>query len=174
MCSHIVITSILISDLSTDAVVSLQTMTSVTEGSMLNVSVELATSGTLACELVVTLVVTPGTATGKKLSIHWCQKIALWTTKPIFINSFSTVEDYALQMNDSNIITVTYGVGSGDGTVETAMISAVEDTAVEGDHEFTVSIQSTSPQAMLGVSSSVTATIMDDDRKCDLKCDNEL
>ena len=77
-------------------------------------------------------------------------------------------------MNDSNIFTVTFAVGSGDGTVETAMISAVEDTAVEGDHEFTVSIQSTSPQAMLGTSSSVTATIMDDDRKSDLKCEYYL
>ena len=65
---------------------------------------------------------------------------------------------------------MTFGVGSGDGTVETAMISAVEDTAVEGDHDFTVSIQSTSPPATIGASSSVTATIMDDDRKSSLRC----
>ena len=68
-------------------------------------------------------------------------------------------------MNASNLFNVTFGVGSGDGTVETAMISAVEDTAVEGDHEFTVSIQSTSPPATVGASSSETATIIDDDRK---------
>ena len=55
--------------LSTDATVSLQTITSVSEGSILNVSIELATSGALACELVVTLLATPGTATGKKKSI---------------------------------------------------------------------------------------------------------
>ena len=91
-------------------------------------------------------------------------------------------DDYTLPLNDSNIFTVTFGVGSGgdssmrissgsgDSTVETAMISAVEDAAVEGDHEFTVSIQSTSPPAMLGVS-SVVATIMDDDRKSTLKCE---
>ena len=72
-----------------------------------------------------------------------------------------TDEDYAIAMN---LFNVTFGVGSGDGTVETAMISAVEDTAVEGDHEFTVSIQSTSPPALLGVSSEM-ATIMDDDCK---------
>ena len=36
-----------------------------TEGSMFNVNVELATSGTLACELVVALLATPGTASGK-------------------------------------------------------------------------------------------------------------
>ena len=64
---------------------------------------------------------------------------------------------------------MTFGVGSGDGAVETAMISAVEDTAVEGDHDFTVSIQSTSPPVMLGMS-SVMATIMDDDCKSIMKC----
>ena len=110
---------------------------------MFNVNVELATSGTLASELVVTLLATPGTATRN---------------------------DYNIPMNDSNTFTVTFAVGSGDGTVETAMISAVEDTAVEGDQEFTVSIQSTSPPTMLGASSSVTATIMDDDRKSTLRC----
>ena len=57
-------------------------------------------------------------------------------------------------------------MGSGNGT-ETAMIFAVNDTNVEGDHDFTVSIESTSPPAMLGTSSK-TATIMDDDRKFDL------
>ena len=71
-------------------------------------------------------------------------------------------------MNDSDTFTVTFAVGSGDGTVETAMISAVEDTAVEGDHEFTVSIQSTSLPAMFGIS-SIVATIMDDDCKSTLK-----
>ena len=85
--------------------------------------------------------------------------------------SFLTVEDYDLPVNDSNFFTVTFGVGSGDGTVETTMISAVEDTAVEGDHDFTVSIQSTSPPATIEASSSVTATIIDNDGKCDLKCE---
>ena len=122
---------------------SLQTVTSVSEGSMFNVIVELTTSGTLTSELVVALLSTPGTATR---------------------------DDYYIPTNNSNIFTVTFAVGSRDGTVETAMISAVEDTAVEGDHEFTVSIQSTSPPAMLGASSSVVATIMDDDRKSTLRC----
>ena len=52
--------------LSTDASVFLQPITSVTEGSMFSVNVELTTFGTLACDLVVTLMVTPGSATGKK------------------------------------------------------------------------------------------------------------
>ena len=61
-------------------------------------------------------------------------------------------------------------MGSGNDT-ETAMIFAVNDMNVEGDHEFTVFIESTSPPAMLGTSSR-TATIMDDDRKFDfdLRC----
>ena len=69
-----------------------------------------------------------------------------------------------MPMNDTNFFTVTFGVGSGDGTVETAMISAVE-----GDHEFTMSIQSTIPLTMFGVS-SVRAIIMDDDCKfCEVR-----
>ena len=148
---------------------SLQTITSVTEGSMFNVSVELATSGTLACELVVTLVATPGTATGKKLSIHWCQIIKIaYTYIPYTFCSFLTDNDYSLLVNDSNPFDVTFAVGSGDGTVETAMITAVEDAAAEGDHEFTVSIQSTSLPAMFRMS-SIVATIMDDDCKSTLK-----
>ena len=82
---------------------------------------------------------------------------------PVYALSYLPVhtdEDYAIAIN----FNVTFAVGSGGGTVETAMISAVEDTAVEGDHEFTVSIQSTSPPARVGLS-SVVATIMDDDRK---------
>ena len=61
-------------------------------------------------------------------------------------------------------------MGSGNGT-ETAMISAVNDMDVEGDHDFTVSIESTYPPVTLGTSSR-TATIMDDDRKFDfdLRC----
>ena len=63
-------------------------------------------------------------------------------------------------------LTVTFNMGSGTDTIVTAMISAVNDMDVEGDHEFTVSIQSTSPPAMLGAG-SMTATIIDDDRKFD-------
>ena len=55
---------------STDATVSLQTITSVSEGGMLNVTVELAASGTLACDLVVTLLATPDTATGKFTAVR--------------------------------------------------------------------------------------------------------
>ena len=60
--------------------------------------------------------------------------------------------------------------GSGYGNVQTVMISTVNDTVVEGDRYFTVSINSTSPQAMIGTSSSV-AKIMDDDCKSTLKCE---
>ena len=63
-------------------------------------------------------------------------------------------------------LTVTFDLGSGTGTVETAMVTAVNDRDVEGDHDFAVSIESTSPPATLGTSSR-TATIMDDDRKFD-------
>ena len=66
---------------------------------------------------------------------------------------------------------MTFATGSGSGVVETVMIAAVNDMDVEGEHEFTVSIQTTSPPATLGTS-SMTATIIDDDRKFDydLRC----
>ena len=74
-------------------------------------------------------------------------------------------------MGDASVFNVTFHVGSGDGAVETVMISAVEDTAVEGDHDFTVSIQSpTNPLATIEIS-AVTATIMDNDRKSKLTCE---
>ena len=49
-----------------DAQVSLQSIPNVTEGSTFNVSIDLETSGTLDCDLVVTLLAIPGTATGEK------------------------------------------------------------------------------------------------------------
>ena len=48
------------------------------EGSRLfvfNVNVELTTSGTLACDLNVTLMLTPGTATGEKHNILLSDKL---------------------------------------------------------------------------------------------------
>ena len=102
-----------------------------------------------------------------------------------------TDEDYTLPMGDANPFTVTFGsesgtgsgvesgsgsgmgsgVGSGIGsgigsgvgsTSETAVISVVDDTAVESDHEFIVSILSTTPQTTIEIS-SMTVTIVDDD-----------
>ena len=67
---------------------------------------------------------------------------------------------------------MTFDLGSGDSTVVTAMIFAVNDMDVEGDHDFTVSIQSTSHPVMLGANST-TATIVHDDRKFgfNLRCE---
>ena len=65
---------------------------------------------------------------------------------------------------------VTFSSGDMVGDTACTTLGIINDDNLESDHEFTVSIQSTSPQAMLGVSSSVTATIMDDDRKSTLRC----
>ena len=92
-----------------------------------------------------------------------------------------TEEDYILPLTNCSLFTVTFGVGSDDGcsvscegsgygNVQTVMISTVDDTVVEGDHYFIVSINSTSPPAMIGTSSSMIATIMDNDCKSTLKC----
>ena len=146
---------------------SLETITSVTEGSMFNVSVELTTSGSLACDLEVTLMVTPGSATSKKaqqLEVSDNLNFHIGSMQ-LHAHSISTITDVDYDPDDP--FTVTFSMGSGDGTVETAMITAIDDPNVEGEHDFTVSIESTSPPAMLGTSSR-TATIMDDDRKFDL------
>lgn len=47
----------------------------------------------------------------------------------------------------------------------TAMISAIDDAIAEGDEDFTVSIGSTSKTITVGQPTSVTATILDNDRK---------
>ena len=43
-----------------------------TEGTIFDITVDLTTSGTLACELVVTLLANANTATGKKQYIDFC------------------------------------------------------------------------------------------------------
>lgn len=48
------------------------------------------------------------------------------------------------------------------------MISTTDDMAAEGDHDFTVDIDSASPSVTLGTPSSVSATIQDDDRKLEV------
>ena len=48
------------------------------------------------------------------------------------------------------------------------MISTTDDMAAEGDHDFTVAIDSASPSVTLGTPSSVIATILDDDRKLEV------
>ena len=84
-------------------------------------------------------------------------------------------------MSNRSLFTVTFGVGSDDGssasfegsgygTVQTAMISTENDNVVEGDRYFTVSINSTSPRVMLGAFSMI-ATILDNDCKSNLKCE---
>ena len=44
-------------------------------GNVFTVNVELTTSGTLACDLVVTLVIIPGTATGEKHNLSVSDKL---------------------------------------------------------------------------------------------------
>ena len=46
-----------------------------------------------------------------------------------------------------------------------AMIATMDDSIAEGDEDFMVSITSTSPTVTIGSPSSVSATIIDDDRK---------
>ena len=54
---------------------------------------------------------------------------------------------------------------SGTSSNVTTMINTTDDSAVEGDHNFTVSIINSSiPLVTVGTPSSMTVTIMDNDR----------
>ena len=70
-------------------------------------------------------------------------------------------------------LTVTFPPGSGNGTTMTVTISAVDDAIAEGDEEFQVSVGSTSPAVTDGSPTSLTVTILDDDRKLSC-CDTSL
>ena len=60
---------------------------------------------------------------------------------------------------------MTFPSGTSTDSTMTVMISATDDMAAEGDHVFTVVIDSTSLPVTVGPPSSVTATILDNDRK---------
>ena len=79
-------------------------------------------------------------------------------------STFFTITD--VDYDPSTPFVVIFSMGSA-GSIEFATILAQNDSNVEGDHDFTVSIESTSLPVTLGTSST-TATIIDDDRKFDL------
>ena len=64
--------------------------------------------------------------------------------------------------------TVIFPAGTLMDNTMTVMISTTDDMAAEGDHDFTVMIDSTSPSVTVGSPSSVTATILDNDRKLEV------
>ena len=71
---------------------------------------------------------------------------------------FTAAEDYT----EPSEFTVVFP--SGTSSNMTTMISTTDDSAVEGDHNFTVSIINSSiPLVTIGTPSSVTVTIMDND-----------
>jgi len=61
--------------------------------------------------------------------------------------------------------TVTFTSGTSMDSAMNVMIATMADSIAEGDEEFTVSITSTSPTVTIGSPSSVSAMIIDDDRK---------
>ena len=58
---------------------------------------------------------------------------------------------------------VTFGVGTLADTTACVFISTNDDKNFEADHDFTVSIESTTPSITIGVPSSVTATLIDNE-----------
>ncbi len=54
---------------------------------------------------------------------------------------------------------------STEGMELCAMIGIIDDTALEGEHNFTVNISSTSPEISIGVPYEATIVIQDNERK---------
>ena len=63
---------------------------------------------------------------------------------------------------------MTFPAGTLINSTMNVMISTTDDMAAEGNHDFTVAIDSASPSVTLGTPSSVIATILDDDRKLEV------
>ena len=60
---------------------------------------------------------------------------------------------------------MTFPAGTLINSTMNVVISTTDDMAAEGNHDFTVAIDSASQSVTLGTPSSVIATILDDDRK---------
>ena len=60
-------------------------------------------------------------------------------------------------------IEVTFPMSSVNGTVQCAEIEIVDDRALEGEHNFTVEILSTSPPISANEPSEATVIILDND-----------
>lgn len=67
----------------------------------------------------------------------------------------------------SSSIPLTFGPGSANGAEACSMLSADDDTIVEGDEEFTVVLALTTPGPSLIVQNNVTpVVIIDNDGRC--------
>ena len=63
---------------------------------------------------------------------------------------------------------MTFPAGILTDSTMNVMISTTDDMAAEGDHVFTVAIDSASASVTFGTPSTVSATILDDDRKLEI------
>ena len=72
---------------------------------------------------------------------------------------FTAAEDYT----EPSPFTVTFPSGTSTGSSMTTRINTTDDSAAEGTHSFTVTIDTTNSSVTVG--SSVTATILDNDSK---------
>ena len=79
-------------------------------------------------------------------------------------HNIATPDDY-IPPTDFNVTFAADGL-MGD-TTQCAMISTTNDDVLEGDHDFTVIVDSTTPDVVtVGTPSSATATLLDNDSMC--------
>ena len=74
-----------------------------------------------------------------------------------------------MDFNHLQLLFITFDTGSINGSVECVDITTIDDEALEGDHDFSISLNSSSLEDNVVLSTqSVTAIINDNESKCSL------
>jgi len=130
--------------------------TSVSEGGTFVVDVEVdPPPGGLASDLTVTLAITDGT-TSKTM-----QNVMLGDMPPYMTIILSVAPaDYALSPANGEVV---FPAGTVATTIMTVTITTTSDTIMEDDEDFTVEIASTNPISTMGIPSTQTLTVLNDD-----------
>ena len=79
----------------------------------------------------------------------------------IKVNLSETSERFSLSTNE-----LMFPAGANNGTIQTLVISTVDDDLVKGTESFVLSGNVTSPAMFLPGRNTMTITIMDNERKC--------
>ena len=89
--------------------------------------------------------------------------VAPFATLPsnITVTVSATSEDFSLSTNE-----LVFLAGTNNGTIQTLVVTIVDDSLVEGTEAFVLSGSVTSPAMFFPGRNMTTITIMDNERKC--------
>ena len=102
-------------------------------------------------------------ATASSVNIYLEILVAPFAILPsnIIVTFSVTSEDFSLSTNE-----VVFLAGTNNGTIQTLVISILDDDLMEGTENFVLSGSVTSPAMFLPGRNMTTITIMDNERKC--------